>query len=157
MAKWVRIVVAMLICPSCGGSGTATSPTQASIVATLSPNPVTSTFCSPSLCQAADGRFFRWRAEGTLTVQETAGIAGSVTSITVTAFNPQFVYTSDFIVRASGTNRVAAHGTLAIPLSYLYGLVDNPLASRSVMLPYVVAFSDDRGNQLMAVATWTVN
>jgi len=92
-----------------------------------------------------------------LTIQETAGIGGTVTSITLAAFNPQFVYTADYIIRLVGTTRIAAHGALTIPLILSYGLVENPSASRSVSLPYVVAFTDDRGNQFTAIATWTVN
>src|SRR5580700_10269549 len=99
----------LLAAVACGGSdgSTAPTPTQANISVTLSPNPVTATDCSPT-CQAADGRLFRWSAQGTLTIRETAGIGGNVNSITVTAFNPEAVYTSDVIVRMAGTNRVAA-------------------------------------------------
>lgn len=159
-ASWLRTVLVVAtvasLAASCGGSSTAPAPTQANITVTLSPSPVTSTDCSPT-CQGSDGRLFRWRLQGTLTIQETAGIAGNVDSITVTAFNPQVVYTSADIVQRSGTNRVAAYGNLVFPLNSFYGLVDNPNASRQVVLPYVVQFIDDRGNHLTAVAQWTVN
>jgi hypothetical protein len=156
MPRSLSALLVALVVAGCG-SGTAPSPTQASISVSLSPNPVTATDCSPSPCQASDGRLFRWQVGGTLTVQETAGIGGTITAITLTAFNPQFVYTADYIVRVAGTNRLAGHGRLAIPITGDYGLVDNQNASRSVLLPYVVAFTDDHGNQLTAVATWTVN
>jgi hypothetical protein len=132
-------------------------PTQASITVALSPNPVISTDCAPAPCQAADGRLFRWRLQGTLTIQETAGIGGLVDSITVTAFNPQFVYTSADIVQRSGTNRVAAHGVLVFPLTSVYGLVDNPNAARQVVLPFVVRFIDDRGNTVTGIAQWNAS
>jgi hypothetical protein len=148
----------LLAAVACGGSdgSTAPTPTQANISVTLSPNPVTATDCSPT-CQGADGRLFRWSAQGSLTIRETAGIGGNVNSITVTAFNPEAVYTSDVIVRMAGTNRVAAHGMLVVPISFGYGLVDNANASRQVVLPYVVQLTDDRGNQVTGIAQWNVN
>ena len=158
MARWRCILLFVtMVLPSCGSSQTAPSPTQASIVAALSPNPLVSIACAPSPCQASDGRLFRWQIQGTLLIEETAGVGGTVSSITVTAFNPQIVYTADYIVRNAGTNRVAARGMLLIPITGLYGLVDNASASKSVLLPFVVAFTDDRGNALTALTTWTVN
>jgi hypothetical protein len=160
MLKRVSVIVVVVIALACGGSSNSTpttpTPTQANITVTLSPTPATSTDCSPT-CQGLDGRVFRWRVQGTLTIQETAGIGGSVNSITVTAFNPQIVYTSDTIIQRSGTNRVAARGMLIFPVNIIYGLVDNPSASRQLVMPFVVDFADDRGNHLTGIAQWSVN
>jgi hypothetical protein len=135
----------------------ASAPRGAAITVTLSPNPVTLTVCSPNPCQLPNGRLFRWRLQGTLTIQETAGIGGTVDSITVTAFNPQSVVTAANIVQRSGTNHVPALGTLIIPLTFNYGLVDNADARRQIVLPYLVRFTDDRGNHLTGVAQWRAN
>jgi hypothetical protein len=129
----------------------------AAIAVTLSPNPVISTVCSPNPCQTSNGRLFQWRLTGALTIQETAGIGGNVDSVTVTAFTPPTVYSAADIVKRSGTNHVPAYGTLIFPLTLFYGLVDNPNASRQIVLPYVVVFTDDRGNHLTGVGQWTTN
>jgi hypothetical protein len=92
-----------------------------------------------------------------LTIQETAGLGGSITSITDTSFNPQIAFTAADVMRMSGTNRVAARGTLAFPLSIIYGLVNNPAASRQHVFMWVVQFTDDRGNQVTSNAQWTAN
>lgn len=129
---------------------------RAAITVTLSPNPVTSTVCSPNPCQGSRN-LLQWRVTGTLTIQETAGIGGNVDSVTVTAFTPPTVYSAADIVQRSGTNRVPARGTLIIPLTFIYGIVDNPNARRQIVLPYVVVFTDDRGNHLTGVGHWSAN
>jgi hypothetical protein len=142
---------------ACGGSNsTAPTPTQANITVTLSPNPVTSTDCSPT-CQASNGRLFRWRVQGTLTIQETSGIGGNVNSITVTSFTPQLLFGSDVIVQRSGTNHVTARGVLIFPLDVFHGPVDTPNAPRQTVMPFVVDFTDDRGNHLTSAGQWSVN
>jgi hypothetical protein len=130
---------------------------RAAITVTLSPNPVISTVCSPNPCQTFNGRLFQWRLTGALTIQESAGIGGNVDSVTVTAFTPPTIYSAAEIVKRSGTNHVPAHGTLIFPLTFFYGLVDNPSAKRQIVLPYVVVFTDDRGNHLTGVGQWTTN
>jgi hypothetical protein len=154
----VRIVLVIAIAaflPSCGSS-TAPSPTQASITATLSPNPVMATDCLPT-CQGLDGRSFRWRTQGTLTIQETAGIGGNVDSITVTVVRDTINYGSDVIVQRSGTNHVAARGMLTLPLNIFHGPLDISNATRQVVMPFVVQFTDDRGNKLTSITQWSVN
>jgi hypothetical protein len=94
---------------------------------------------------------------GSLTIQETAGIAGNVNSVTVTSFAPQLVLGSDIIVQYSGTDRVAARGMLIFPLNLLDGPVNEPNAARQRVLAFVIRFTDDGGNQLTATAQWTVN
>jgi hypothetical protein len=94
--------------------------------------------------------------EGSMTIRETAGIGGTITSITLTAFNPQVVFPSGYIVQVSGTNRVTAHGVLVVPLNVGYGLVENLTASRQLLMPFVVQFTDDHCNQVSGVVTWTV-
>jgi len=42
-------------------------------------------------------------------------------------------------------------------MSFVYGLVSNPNASRSTSIPLAVQFTDDRGNKLFATVTWITN
>ncbi len=157
MAKRVCALVVLLGAVACGGSNstTAPTPTQANITVTLSPNPVTASDCSPT-CVAPNGNLFRWRVQGTLTIQETAGIGGNVNSITRTNPTPGTVFGADVIVQLSGTNHVAARGMLIFPLNILHGPVIVPNAPRQIVFPFAVDFTDDRGNHLTGVAQWSV-
>jgi hypothetical protein len=159
MAIRITVLALLLGTVACsGGTPTTPAPTQASLTATISPNPVTATVCSPS-CAATDGsgRLFQWRVQGNVTIQETAGVAGNINSITVTNFNPPIVYTSDVIAQRSGTTHMTAKGTLLVPVAIIYGLVDNPAASRAIVMSFVVSFTDEKGNQESTSTQWTTN
>ena len=135
-----------------------TSPNQASVTAsshrTRAPRP--SVRRRPPRSTGA-GRLFQWRVQGNVTIQETAGLGANFASITVTNFNPPIVYTSDVIAQRSGTNHVAAKGSLVVPVTVIYGLVDNPAANRAIVMSFVVSFTDEKGNQESASAQWTTN
>ena len=155
----ITVVALLFVTVACsGGTPTTPAPTQASITAAISPNPITATVCSPP-CAAIDGsgRLFQWRVQGNVTIQETAGLGGNINSITVTNFNPPIVYTSDVIAQRSGTNRVAARGSLIVPVTVIYGLVDNPAASRAIVMSFTVSFLDEKGNQESTSTQWTTN
>ena len=92
-----------------------------------------------------------------MTIQETSGVGGSITSITETSFNPNFVINSADITQRSGTNHVPARGTLVVPLNILYGIVDNPSASRQHTFTFSIQFTDDKGNQITGNAQWVAN
>jgi len=146
MVKRVGAFVVLLGAVACGGGNTAPTPTQANITVTLSPNPVTATACLPNPCQGLNA-LFQFRADGTLTIQETAGIGGIVNSISRTVPPTLVVYSTSDIIRVSGTNRVPAHGTLTLPLMVFTAPVGTN-APRQFVFTYVVQFTDDRGNQL---------
>jgi PKD repeat protein len=148
------VLLGAVACGS-GNSSTAPTPTQANITVTISPNPVTATACSPT-CQGANALFL-FRADGTLTIQETAGIGGTVNSITAIHGTSSIVSSAADIIQRSGTNRVPARGTLIFPLFVFNVLVDFPNSPRQVVVPYVVQFTDDRGNQLTATVQWSLN
>jgi len=158
MTMRIMVLALLLVTVACSSTPTTPAPTQASITAAISPNPVTAMICSPS-CAAIDGsgRLFQWRVQGNVTVQETAGLGGNINSITVTNFNPPIVYTSDVIAQRSGTNRVAARGSLIVPVTVIYGLVDNPAASRAIVMSFTVSFLDEKGNQESTSTQWTTN
>jgi len=153
-----QLVLGMLIVATtiaCGGSSAAAPtppPAQASITLTVSPNPATSTVCSPA-CVATNGNAYQFRAAGTLTIQETGGISVNIDSIV----SGSLTYTAADVTQRSGTSRVAAKGSLLFPLAFLYGLDGNPNASRSVVFPIVVSFTDDRGIHGTAAVQWAAN
>ena len=147
---WVLAVAAS----ACGGkdNSAAPTPTQAAITVTVSPNPVTSTVCSPA-CVATNGNSYQFRAAATLVIQETAGVGGNVDSIV----SGSLTYTSADVTQRSGTSRLAAKGTVPFPLAFLYGADGNPNASRSMVFPIVVSVTDDRGNHVTGQVQWTAN
>ncbi|HEY1303218.1 MAG TPA: hypothetical protein VGF24_06695 [Vicinamibacterales bacterium] len=149
-----------LFAAACSNSPTTPTPapTQANLTAAISPNPVTATDClSPCAANDGSGRVFQWRVQGNVTIQETAGLGGNVNTITVTNFNPPIVYTSDVIAQRSGTSRVGAKGILNVPVTVIYGIVGNVNASRSIVMDFIVSFTDDHGNQMSAATQWTTN
>src|SRR5262245_599789 len=120
---------------SCGSGGNNTpttptrtpTPTQASLTLTVSPNPSTATVCSP-LCVGSSGNSYSFRISGTLTIQETAGVSGNVDGIQLFT-NP--THNPNEIIQRSGTNHIAAKGSLTYPVDVVYGLGAN--ASRSIV------------------------
>jgi|SRR5262245_7382570 len=160
MTMRATVLSVVLFAVACGNSPTTPTSalTQANITATISPNPVTATDCL-SPCGAIDGsgRLFKWRVQGNVTIQETAGQGGNVNSITVTNFNPPIVYTSDVIAQRSGTSHVGAKGILSVPVTVIYGIVGNVNASRSIVMDFLVSLTDDRGNQVSAATQWMTN
>jgi hypothetical protein len=102
---------------------------------------------------STNGNSYQFHVVGTLTIQETAGVAGNVDSIVSGSIN----LTSADIAQRSGTSRVLAGGSLAFPLNFVFGGVDNPSASRSTVFPITVTFTDDAGNHLTSVMQWVTN
>ncbi len=147
---------ALLIDAACGGSQSTSPspppPRQASVAVTAAPNPAAAVNCSP-LCVSSSGVSYQFRVTGALTIQETAGVAGNVDSIA----SGTLVYTAADVVQRSGTNHVAARGSLTFPLNFVYGSAANANATRAMVFPLVVSFTDDNGNHLTAVTQWTVD
>src|SRR5262249_31903462 len=156
MRTILTMIGALLVASGCGGDKATPTmpsvPTQASITVTVSPNPSTASTCSPP-CVASKGSSYQFRVTGTLTIQETAGVSGNVDSIV----SGSLTYTPVDVTQRSGTNHVAARGSLVFPLAFVYGAADNPNASPSTVFPFTVAFTDDRGNHLTAVTQWAAN
>jgi hypothetical protein len=57
------------------------------------------------------------------------------------------------IIQRSGTNHVAARGTLTFPLAWDYALVGAANPNRTIVIPLTVNFTDDRGNHLSLAMT----
>ena len=160
MTMRASVLSVVLFAVACSSTPTTPTPasTQASLTATIAPNPVTATNCLVP-CAAIDGsgRIFQWRVQGNMTIHETAGLGGNVDTIIVTNFNPPIVYTSDVIAQRSGTSHIAAKGILNVPVTVIYGIVGSVNASRSIVMDVLVSFTDDRGNQVSAATQWATN
>jgi len=150
MLKRLCAFVCVVAATGCGGSNstpTAPTPTGASITLTVSPNTATATVC-PLPCGILgipdDPYSYHVFVTGTLTIQETAGVGGTIDSVNVQPANSfNTIYTS--------VGRIAANGTLQFPLSSAYG-VDSPNGSESILIAVVV--TDDRGNHFSSNTQW---
>jgi hypothetical protein len=152
MATRIALLVLVVGTVACGGSTAAPTPVQAAITVTVSPNPATSTVCSPA-CVATNGSSYQFRAAGTLVIQETAGVGGNVDSIV----SGTLTYTSADVMQRSGSSRLEPKGALPFALAFVYGAEGNANASRSIVFPFVVTVTDDRGNHVTGLVQWTAN
>ena len=157
----VAILTAVLL-PACGGGGGGTtSPTpvttqpaaRAEVQVTISPD-------SP-VAKASGDRQYPWKVDWTVVLRETAGLGGNVNHVDVSfvnnfGFETKGVlnYGADEVVRAAGTNHIAARGELRIPLSMLYRA--DGVGGRTILLKNAVDFTDDRGNHMVLGASANV-
>jgi len=140
MSQWVG-VAAIAVAVGCGGT---TGPTSA--VVTVSASPPQSAVCTGCGAGSTDRE-----VTTTLTIQETAGVAATVTAIEM-ALRDQgnAVIASGTITPLAGSNRVPARGTLSVPAGVHYGAAQ---AGRPGIISYTIRVSDERGNQLSQVVT----
>jgi hypothetical protein len=149
------IALAALAIPACGDSPAAPSTTTAdatlAVVSVLpASNPILVVPCVPACVTASGGRF-PFQAPVVLTILESAGVAGNVDFIDVTPVTvdgvalPTLGYGADVVTARSGTNHVAAFGSLTFGLTILYSTGS---ANPNLTLTIVVQFTDDLGNQI---------
>jgi hypothetical protein len=90
-------------------------------------------------------------ARFTITFRETAGLGANVDFFNITLRNsvglesPAFNHGADEVIRAAGTNHLAARGSLAIPFAQSYF---NGLGTRSIIIIVVAQLTDERGNRI---------
>jgi hypothetical protein len=140
------------------GSGSPSSPTPV-IVITVTANPAQITGAPCTGCGA--GSTDR-EAATTLQIQETAGVAGTVTLIDMSlreqGTNVVIAagsFESGGITQLAGSNRVPARGSLSVRCGVHYPAGQ---AGKSAILTYTVRVSDGGGNQVsqtIAVNTTT--
>jgi len=143
---------------SCGGTTNLAAPTQASITVTISPSPVTARRCNP-LCVAPSGKLFPFEAAMSLSVQESARLAGDVDFINVMPVTadgielPMLAYGSDVLVQRSTTNHVNPSGIFTFYFAFFYATGgNNPALTVNISLQ----FTDEKGNRLTGTASVTV-
>ena len=140
---------------ACGGD----PPTAPSIAITVSANPAQ---ISGALCTGCGAGSTDREALTTLQIQETAGAAGTVTSIEMSlreqganAVIASGSFDSAAVAQLAGSSRVPARGALNVRCGVHYPAAQ---AGRSAILTYTVRVTDDRGNQAsqtVAVTTTT--
>lgn len=138
------------------GSGSPPGPTtSASVVVAAAPSPITGALCTGCGAGSTDRE-----AATTLTVQETAGVAATVTAIEMTlreqgtnAVMASGSFEGAAVSQLAGSNRVAARGTLSLRCGVHYAAAQ---AGKAAILTYVVRLVDERGNQIAQTLAVTV-
>jgi hypothetical protein len=145
MCQWVGVAVIVMA----AGCGNTTGPTSA--VVTVAASPPQSAVCTGCGAGSTDRE-----VTATLTIQETAGVAATVTAIEVSlrdqtnAVIASGTFDGAAVTQLAGSNRVPARGTLGVRVGVHYGAGQ---AGRAGMMSYTVRVSDERGNQLSQVVT----
>jgi hypothetical protein len=134
-------------------------PTSPSIAITVSANPAQIT---GGVCAGCGAGSTDREAVTRLQIQETAGVAGTVTLIDMSlreqgtnAVIGAGSFDSGGVAQLAGSSRVPARGTLNVPCGVHYPAAQ---AGKSAILTYTVRVTDDRGNQAtqtIAVTTTT--
>ena len=148
-----------LAAAACGGGGgggpTAPGPTAAAVAVQASPASWMAGPCPPAHCGSLMGEL---EATGALTVSESAGVGGDVTTIEIELRDAGGTllgtpsYDAVAVAQLAGTTRVAALGSLTIPSLGVHF----PPAGRPASLRLTVRVRDDRGNQVSASVTVAV-
>ena len=154
MHALVTLYVLTTAAAACGGGGTPTqpvTPTGATIQVTASPAPVSLTLCDPPACTTPG-----YEVITTLTLRETAGIAGRVDSITLTLrrnSDNQVLVTAN-ITPASIQVPFTANGTATIPFAMHVARTD---VTSQTTLALVVNATDSGGRAVTTSLTVPVN
>jgi hypothetical protein len=131
------------------GSGSPAGPgaSSAVIAVTATPSPITGAPCTGCGAGSTDRE-----AATTLAIQETAGVAATVTAIEMTlreqgtnAVIASGSFESAAIGQLAGSNRVAGRGTLTVHCGVHYPVGQG---GKAAVLTYVVRVTDDKGNQV---------
>ncbi len=135
----------------------------AHVTVAFEPDPVDATPCYSAACPPAEPPL-QWTVQGSLRVQETAGLGGTVDAIEVTSYRrrrgrnaasdkspgPNVRYTAGQI---SGAHHVRPNEMASYPLRYSYRTDDGD----SPRIVYVVVqFTDAAGHQTTGTGEWTV-
>ena len=145
----VGALATAVLVAGCGG-GSPGSPTAAAIVATLAPDTVPPRPCGQ--CPSLPGEL---EVAATLTLRETVGLGATVDTVAVTLRSDggetvvQGQFDAAAVSQLAGTNRLAASGTLRIPVSAHFAPAPSRLPGTFTV---TITARDDRGNRLTASA-----
>jgi hypothetical protein len=151
------VTVAVLLgLAGCSGGGGTTSPTTAVLAATHAPNPIRATACPPASCGPLLGEL---EAAASLNVRETAGVGVMVETVALTFRMAdgrvrQGEMDAAAVARAAGSSRVAAGGSLTIPVAMHFTPGTGVLPG---VLTVAANFTDERGNRVGTTADAAVN
>jgi uncharacterized membrane protein YeaQ/YmgE (transglycosylase-associated protein family) len=132
----------------------------AHVTVAFEPDPVTATPCDSASCPPAQPPL-QWTVQGSLRVEETAGLGGTVDAIAVTSYTrgrfgrgtisgPHVHYTAG---QLSGAHHVRSNEPASYPLRYSYRTEHGD--SRRIV-SVVVQFTDAAGHQTTGSGGWTV-
>ena len=145
--------VGLVVMAACG-SPSAPTVTQAVITVTANPSSIAGAPCTGCGPGSTD-----LEALTTITIQETAGVAASVTEIEMTLRETATAsviasgsFDSGGIAQLAGSNRVPARGRLDVRCGVHYAA---DRAGRTAVLTYIVHLADEGGHQI--VQTLAVN
>ena len=142
-------VLTIATATACGSPPT--GPSSAAITVTAAPSQVTGALCAGCGAGSTDRE-----VEATLTIRETAGLAGGVTTIemslrdTAGTLIASGAFDAGAVAVLAGSSRVPAGGTLTVRCGVHYPAAQ---AGRSATLTFLVRVTDDRGNQLSQTVT----
>jgi len=130
---------------ACKGTTTPTRTLDFSL--TASPNPTTG-----ALCTGCGAGSTERESLSTITIRETGGAGGTVTSIAMVlresgtnALITQGEFDAAAVASLAGSNRVEANGTLAVRCGVHYPPSQQ---GKAATLTYAVRVTDDRGNSV---------
>ncbi len=142
--------IALLVGASgCGGGSPASPSGQAVLSLSLAPNPLLEAVCPRSACGVATGQLY---AVGTLTIRETAGVAGRIDVVSMTqrtvagTVMASGQFDASAIAALAGTNRFAPNGSVTIPAVGVH--YDQALGHVEATLTVVVQTTDENGHAL---------
>jgi hypothetical protein len=137
---------------ACGSSSPSAPAPEIAITVSATPAQITATLCGGCGAGSTDRE-----AATTLVIQETGGVAGTVTLIDMSlreqgtnAVIAAGSFDTPAVTQLAGTSRVAARGSLSVRCGVHYPAGQ---AGKSAVLTYTVRVSDDRGNQVSQTIT----
>ena len=144
-------ILVALLAGACGSKApTGPGNTPATIALSASPNPMAGALCTGCGTGSTDRE-----SKTTVTVKESAGVAGTITSIDMvlranagSTIIAQGSFDSAGVTSLAGTARVAANGSLNVLCGVHYAA---SAAGQAATLTYTVRFTDDHGNALTQV------
>jgi hypothetical protein len=140
-------------------SNSATGPSQVSSKTSagstfnvlVRPSPITATHCNQQ-CAGDSSGSFAFSADMTIEVQNSSGVGGTVSSITLTGSAdgttfPPLTFSSDEIKGEAGTIHVDAHSTLSMPVTIVY---NTPSGKANLSISISLQITDDGNNPVTA-------
>jgi hypothetical protein len=136
--------------------------TPARITLTFAPDPAMAIPCEPATCPPASPPP-QWMVQGTLRLQESAGLGGTVDAIEMTSYSQRggrFVQGSIqgphvrvTAAQSGGPHRVRPNEIASYPLRYSYRTDDG---DSQRILEVIVQFTDGAGHATTSAGYWTV-
>ena len=144
---WTVLALMSVACGS-SGSASAPSPGSAAISVSASPGTIAGAACAGCGAQSTDRE-----AVTQLTIQETGGVAGSVSGIDMTlretgtnAVIASGSFDSAAVGALAGSSRVAANGSLTVRSVGVHYAREQ--SGKAATLTFTVRFRDDLGNNV---------